>query len=148
MTEFPRSDDVPVDTATALAVEAEIERVRQVRRWRDLVGVPAGAVLDARLPGRSPRTSSPGWRGSSRRATRRRRWRRSGAVEILASGEIDAEQARERIAEHGERLRSEIERAERKLANEGFVAKAPEDVVAAEREKLERYRRELEELGA
>ena len=38
----------------------------------------------------------------------------------------------------------EIERAERKLANEGFVAKAPEHLVAAEREKLERLRRELE----
>ena len=33
------------------------------------------------------------------------------------------------------------------LANERFVSKAPADVVEAEREKLERYRRELEALG-
>jgi valyl-tRNA synthetase len=46
-----------------------------------------------------------------------------------------------------ERLRKEIGRAERMLANEGFVAKAPADVVDAEREKLERYRRELEVLA-
>ena len=32
------------------------------------------------------------------------------------------------------------------LANERFVANAPDDVVAAEREKLERYRRELAAL--
>jgi len=32
------------------------------------------------------------------------------------------------------------------LANEGFVAKAPPDVVQAEREKLERLRSELESL--
>jgi valyl-tRNA synthetase len=33
------------------------------------------------------------------------------------------------------------------LANERFVANAPADVVEAEREKLERYRRELEAIG-
>jgi valyl-tRNA synthetase len=45
------------------------------------------------------------------------------------------------------RLQKEIARAETMLSNERFVAKAPEDVVAAEREKLERFRRELEALG-
>jgi valyl-tRNA synthetase len=33
------------------------------------------------------------------------------------------------------------------LANERFVANAPADVVAAEREKLERYRRELDAIS-
>ena len=42
---------------------------------------------------------------------------------------------------------SEIARAERKLANERFVAKAPAEVVEAERDKLARYRRELDALG-
>jgi valyl-tRNA synthetase len=46
-----------------------------------------------------------------------------------------------------ERLRKEIERAERMLANERFVSNAPDDVVAAEREKLDRYRRELDALS-
>jgi len=46
-----------------------------------------------------------------------------------------------------ERLRGEIARAEGMLGNERFVARAPEDVVGAEREKLARYRRELEALG-
>ncbi len=46
-----------------------------------------------------------------------------------------------------ERLRKEVARAEGMLANERFVANAPETVVAAEREKLERYRRELAALG-
>jgi valyl-tRNA synthetase len=46
-----------------------------------------------------------------------------------------------------ERLRGEIARAEGMLANERFVQNAPEEVVAAEREKLERYRRELDALG-
>jgi valyl-tRNA synthetase len=46
-----------------------------------------------------------------------------------------------------ERLRKEIARAEKQLGNERFVANAPSAVVDAEREKLERYRRELDALG-
>jgi len=55
-----------------------------------------------------------------------------------ATGDADAER---------ERLRGEIARAEKMLANERFVANAPADVVDAEREKLERYRRELAAIG-
>jgi valyl-tRNA synthetase len=47
-----------------------------------------------------------------------------------------------------DRLRGEIARAEGILANERFVRNAPEEVVEAEREKLERYRRELDALSA
>jgi valyl-tRNA synthetase len=54
------------------------------------------------------------------------------------NGDVEAERAR---------LRKEIERAEGMLANERFVERAPAEVVAAEREKLERYRRELEAIG-
>jgi valyl-tRNA synthetase len=45
-----------------------------------------------------------------------------------------------------ERLRKEVERGERMLANERFVANAAPDVVNAEREKLARYERELRAL--
>jgi valyl-tRNA synthetase len=46
-----------------------------------------------------------------------------------------------------ERLRKEVDRAEKMLANERFVANAPADVVEAERAKLARYRRELDALA-
>jgi valyl-tRNA synthetase len=55
-----------------------------------------------------------------------------------ANGNVDAER---------ERLRKEIARSEAMLANERFVANAPSEVVATEREKLERYRRELDAIG-
>ncbi len=45
-----------------------------------------------------------------------------------------------------ERLRGEIARAEEMLANERFVENAPPEVVEAEREKLARYRRELDAI--
>jgi valyl-tRNA synthetase len=46
-----------------------------------------------------------------------------------------------------ERLQKEIARAEGMLANDRFVRNAPSHVVDAEREKLERYRRELDALS-
>jgi len=55
-----------------------------------------------------------------------------------ANGDVDAER---------ERLRKEIARSEAMLGNEQFVGNAPAEVVDAEREKLERYRRELDAIG-
>ena len=51
------------------------------------------------------------------------------------------------IAAERERLLGEIARAEGMLANEKFVANAKPEVVEAEREKLARYRRELDALS-
>jgi valyl-tRNA synthetase len=65
---------------------------------------------------------------------------------VLASDAVDAGAAAERAAARRGKLEQEIARAEGKLANQGFVAKAPAAVVEAEREKLERLKRELEEL--
>jgi valyl-tRNA synthetase len=53
-------------------------------------------------------------------------------------GDVEAER---------ERLRKEVERSERMLANEKFVANAAPEVVEGEREKLEQYRAELDALG-
>jgi valyl-tRNA synthetase len=83
-------------------------------------------------------------------------FRRSGVlVDLEGDGQriFSAVVKPERVQANGneeaerERLRKEIARAEGMLANERFVANAPEDVVAGEREKLERYRRELDALG-
>ncbi|MGH2994219.1 MAG: valine--tRNA ligase, partial [Solirubrobacterales bacterium] len=69
-----------------------------------------------------------------------------GPVEILATGEIDVEEVRRRVAERRDVLRAEVKRAEGKLANDGFVSNAPSEVVEAEHEKLATYRAELAEL--
>jgi valyl-tRNA synthetase len=69
-----------------------------------------------------------------------------GLIEILAGEGLDLEAAqRKRDAERAH-LESEIERSKRKLANEGFVAKAPAAVVQAERDKLARLQAEVEAL--
>ena len=70
-----------------------------------------------------------------------------GNVTVLASDAVDTEAEAKRAAAERARLEVEIERAEGKLANQGFVAKAPAQVVEAEREKLARLQSELEALG-
>ena len=80
--------------------------------------------------------------GSCRRAWTTERQRIFDAVvrpgQQKVNGNVEAER---------ERLRKEIERAEKQLANERFVANAPAKVVEAEREKLARYRRELDAIS-
>ena len=49
----------------------------------------------------------------------------------------------ERLGKEKKKLESEVARGEKKLGNEGFVAKAPENVIAMEREKLENYKANL-----
>ena len=83
-------------------------------------------------------------------------FRRSGVLVRLDEDEqriFDAVVKPERVAANGnaaaeiDRLRNEVERAEKMLANERFVENAAPDVVEAEREKLAKYRRELDALS-
>ncbi len=64
----------------------------------------------------------------------------SAEVYIPLKELIDVEKERERTAKEMERVHGEISRAEGKLSNESFVQKAPEKVIAAEKEKLETAR--------
>ena len=58
---------------------------------------------------------------------------------IPMAGLIDKEAELARLAKEVAKVEAEIGRIESKLSNEGFVARAPEAVIAKEREKLEGY---------
>jgi valyl-tRNA synthetase len=148
---YPDPDRALIDADAEAEVGAAIELTRGLRRWRDLVGVAVGSVLPARVPdgdpphelvGRLARLSFDGEHSGAAEEP----LAQVGPVEILPTEEIDAERVRSRVAERREVLRSEVERAERRLSNEGFISQAPADVVEAERAKLAAYRAELEEL--
>jgi valyl-tRNA synthetase len=66
---------------------------------------------------------------------------------VFASDAVDLEAAERRKGARRVQLESEIARADGKLANERFVAKAPEAVVQGERDKLAALRQELDELA-
>jgi valyl-tRNA synthetase len=145
----------PADGAARdLDAERDIERViatvQAVRSWRDAGGVKPGAFLAARIEGLDGLV--PLVARLARLNPVEEHDRHPVAVipvmgcqvELLEG--VDPAEAAAKIEASRAALRGEIQRAEGKLGNAGFVAKAPDAVVAAEREKLERLKAELEAL--
>ena len=80
-----------------------------------------------------------------------------GAVNIVVGGAelflpmaelVDKQKELERLEKEKKDLEAEIDRVEKKLANQGFVAKAPQKVVDEERAKGDKYREMLEKVIA
>jgi valyl-tRNA synthetase len=166
---YPCADESLVDLEAEVTMERTIEAVTSVRAWRDSVGARPGLVVPARL-------CAAGYEQTAQLLARMARLELSGAhagtgadgsgrdgggslharvasipvpggsVEILSEAGLDLQAAERRRAATREKLGCEIERLQGKLANAGFVEKAPATVVAAERERLERLRAELEAL--
>ena len=72
----------------------------------------------------------------------------SGSLYIPLSEVIDFEKEKARLNAEMKKNDSEIERLEKKLSNEGFVAKAPAQVIEGERAKLKKYLETRESLKA
>ena len=72
----------------------------------------------------------------------------SASIFLPLSDIIDTEKERARLEGEQKKLIGEIERLEKKLSNEGFVAKAPAAVVDGERAKLAKYRENLDGIVA
>ncbi len=53
---------------------------------------------------------------------------------------VDIEKEIERLEKEREKMRKEVDRVEKKLSNQGFVAKAPQNVIEEERAKEEKYK--------
>jgi valyl-tRNA synthetase len=151
---WPEPDDTLIDPEAEATVGRAIAAVQELRGWRDRVSAAAGATIPVRL-------DAEGYDATAGHVGRLARVRFSadggdpvatvpvpgGSVTVFASDAVDLEAEARRAQARRAELMSEIARAEGRLANERFVAKAPEAVVGAEREKLERLRAELEDLG-
>jgi valyl-tRNA synthetase len=149
----PTQPATPVDERAEASVGRVIEAVQALRGWRDFAGVRAAATVPARL-------AAEGYEETGEHVARLARLDFAadgaepvasvpvpgGAIEILPSDDVDIEGAERRLAARRAKLEAEIERAEQKLANQAFVAKAPPEVVQAERGKLQRLKDELEAL--
>jgi valyl-tRNA synthetase len=144
---FPESDPARIDRDSETEVGSAIALTRQLRGWRDMAGVPPKIVLDARGNGAAvPEFVSRlgrvrlGADGGEPVAT-------VAGFGILPSEGLDMDELKGRLETRRGKLEAEQKKIESKLANGNFVDRAPAEVVAEEREKLEQVRADLAELG-
>jgi valyl-tRNA synthetase len=151
---WPEADEALRDLEVEAEVARAIEATQALRTWREGVRASPGARVPARL-------DATGYERVVEHVARLARFEFSpngdepvatvgvpgGVVAVMPSDAVDMEAERKRAAERAERLKGEIKRVEGKLANQGFVSKAPEKVVQAERDKLQKLQKELEELS-
>jgi valyl-tRNA synthetase len=155
---FPVADQDLIDAPAETEFADVREAIQRLRRYREDVGAAAGDKIPARLVADTP---GHGALYSRSLATIERLSRFEleiaepdgplGEATVSIPGavvdvQVDTEGASARREEQRRLLRQEIERAEGKLANAGFVEKAPPELVQQEREKLARFQRELAEL--
>jgi valyl-tRNA synthetase len=156
----PWPETGPLDEE-AEAVQEEIwQHVRDVRNRRAEEGWPvevrpaaytvAGELQEALESERDVFA----WlaRVGPREISARRGERRAGSAVVTGRlgttlvVEVDVEKERQRLAQEIANLDGEIARAEQLLDNEGFITKAPGEVVCRERDKLDRYQKERQKL--
>ncbi|MCB0860472.1 MAG: valine--tRNA ligase, partial [Solirubrobacterales bacterium] len=145
--QFPDSDSSRISEAVEAEVGEAIAVTRQLRGWRDMAGVPPKIVLDAagdpasvpEFVSRLGRVNIGPGEGEAVATV--------SGFGIQASDELDMEAVRSRIDARRGKVEAELKKIEGKLGNERFVENAPAEVVAEEREKAERLRAELAELG-
>ena len=154
--DWPSTDAALLDETAETELGRLIEAVTAVRRYREEVAARPSAVLRGRL-------AAEGSEGLSEHLTRLARIELvgddasngdvlatvsvpGGGLQVLPSDAFDPAEAERRRAARREQRATEIERAERKLATEKFVERAPAEVVDSERRKLEEYREALRRL--
>ena len=151
---YPVADGALIDSDAEQRVSDLIGAVTAIRSWRSGANVKPGAKLgatiesealgaDSALIARLARLDLASFDGDVTDSIAVP----GGTIEISAGDAIDVEAQKRERAQRRTGIEGEIARAESKLSNQAFVAKAPAELVAGEQEKLARLRGELAALG-
>jgi len=143
------------DAASAADINWLVDLVTAIRSVRSEMNIPGGSKTDLVLVGGTPETDE---RLERHGAAIRQLARVDGistadkapasSAQVLVGeataalplvGVIDFDAEQKRLEKEIAKICDEIGRLDKKLANQGFIAKAPDEVVAAEREKREGY---------
>ncbi len=157
---WPQPDESLIDADAEAEVGRAIEAIALLRGWRDSVSAKAGLIVPARIAaegygstaasiGRLARldlVASNGAGGVGAAEPVAAVPVPGGTVEVLSAEGLDLDAAKRRRETEQQRLQGEIARVQGKLGNEGFVTKAPAQVVEEQRAKLQRLQGELEAL--
>ncbi len=160
---WPEAETGWVDPELEVEVALAQDVVREIRNLRNKYNVPPRATLAARIKAPAgqlghlaeQRGHIVGLAGLSeleiateveRPATAATRV--VGELEVVVTGLLDPVKERARLEKQQAELEGQIRSSRARLANPGFVAKAPAEVVAAARARLEELEAELARVAA
>jgi len=142
---WPDTAEIPSDPQAAAQFEALQSTVERLRNLRSEMGLAPSARLTVRVP-----------RALPPQIIELLLWYVRGDAEVVdvAAASIEAalnavsaqapqDVMLQRYRKEASRLRSEIDRVERKLSDQAFVGRAPAAIIEREREKLARFESEL-----
>ncbi len=163
ISEYPRFDESLVFTADNEKMSRLIAAIKAIRARRNEMNVPPSrkakvyietkytdtfnestVIFFCRLASASEVEISESFEGKISADDAVQIITDSATVLLPLSDIIDTEKEIARLEGEQKKLISEIERLEKKLSNEGFVAKAPAAVVEGEKAKLAKYRENLD----
>ena len=151
-----------VDELNDLQAEREMERImdaiKAIRNRRSEMNVPPSRKTEIYIATEYPESFTAGSiffekLASASKVTVGAEQNVENAVVLVTDGAkvylplaqlVDFEQEKKRLLKEKKKLEDEIERATKKLSNEGFLAKAPQSLIDEEKEKLAKYTQMLD----
>jgi valyl-tRNA synthetase len=156
-------DGLEVDEAVESEIGWVVDLITDVRSVKSEMGVPPSTLLPLILvtPSERAARSASAWSESIKRLARVRTVETAnappaGALQLVVRGEVvalplagvvDLAAERARLDREIAKERLEIAKVEAKLGNADFIARAPEDVIAENEERLERFQERLVKLA-